>query len=289
MRWLLAIALFVFVSAGLCYWQATRPPAVPQPIQETWLPGVVHICEVRKTPRPLVLHFVRINLATPGLKFIVTPRDTSGELPYKARTTTQFCRQFGALVAINGDFFYPWHSNTLWDYYPHVGDPVKALGFTASSGVFSGHWPPDSPTLFLSRDNHATIHQPQGSVYNAISGNAMLLERGQTVGAPAWYKDHADLHPRCTVGIDKAGKTLWLGVLDGRQKGYSEGASFQEWAEILKARGLYQAINLDGGGSAALAGPGRNSETKIVNSPIDLHFPGRERAVANHLGLAVKN
>ena len=224
--WLLfALTIFLGPPAafGGWYWWVTRPPATPPPLQETLLPGVVHIREIRKDPRPLVLHFIRIDLRTPGLEFIVTPGDPRQKLPFKARTTTQFCREFGASIAINGDFFEPWHSTGLFDYYPHVGDRVRTYGISASRGVMHNKWDPQAWTLYLSRDNLATFHKPHGAVYNAISGNAMLVEKGVPYSSLGWYKDQKDLHPRCAVGIDKSGAMLWLALVDGRQQGYSEG------------------------------------------------------------------
>lgn len=70
-------------------------------------------------------------------------------------------------------------------------------------------------------------------------------------------------HPRTLAGVTPTGHLL-LVTVDGRQPGYSVGASFQESARIMKALGCEQAINLDGGGSTAMAIRGR-----LVNRPSD--------------------
>lgn len=44
-------------------------------------------------------------------------------------------------------------------------------------------------------------------------------------------------------------------------------------------------MNLDGGGSTTLVMEGDNGQPVLLNSPIDSRIPGRERAVANHLGI----
>ena len=84
--------------------------------------------------------------------------------------------------------------------------------------------------------------------------------------------------PRSAVGVTKYGD-YFLAVVDGRQA-HSRGCTLEEWATILVNKfGAFQAINLDGGGSAALV-----VKDKLVNSPSD----GRERAVGNGLTILPK-
>jgi hypothetical protein len=47
-------------------------------------------------------------------------------------------------------------------------------------------------------------------------------------------------------------------------------------------------MSLDGGGSSTLVIEGEDGLPEILNSPIDSYIPGRERPVANHLGITVK-
>ena len=69
--------------------------------------------------------------------------------------------------------------------------------------------------------------------------------------------------PRTMAGIDKRGRLL-LVTVDGRQKGGSEGFTLQEAAAFMKSLGAVQALNLDGGGSTAMAVNG-----SVVNQPSD--------------------
>jgi exopolysaccharide biosynthesis protein len=48
--------------------------------------------------------------------------------------------------------------------------------------------------------------------------------------------------------------------------------------------GATEAINLDGGGSSTMVLK-LGVTPQVVNSPIHTSIPGRERPVANHLGL----
>jgi len=47
-------------------------------------------------------------------------------------------------------------------------------------------------------------------------------------------------------------------------------------------------MSLDGGGSSTVVIEGKDGKPEILNSPIDIYIPGRERPVGNHLGIYVK-
>jgi exopolysaccharide biosynthesis protein len=72
----------------------------------------------------------------------------------------------------------------------------------------------------------------------------------------------AQLHPRTAVGYTRDCRLLWL-VVDGRQAS-SEGANFDDLAEIFLGLGAHEALNLDGGGSTTLVVNGQ-----IINQPSD--------------------
>ncbi|MFH1212651.1 MAG: phosphodiester glycosidase family protein [Candidatus Neomarinimicrobiota bacterium] len=82
-------------------------------------------------------------------------------------------------------------------------------------------------------------------------------------------------HPRTAIGFNQDSTKLYFVVVDGRQTGYSVGMSLAELADYMLEWGIYQAMNLDGGGSTTMVV--RNA---IKNSPSDA---GGERAVANAL------
>ena len=60
------------------------------------------------------------------------------------------------------------------------------------------------------------------------------------------------VQPRTAIGQRKDGVVLFL-VIDGRQPGYSIGASITDVSSILIRYGAYNAANLDGGASTTLA------------------------------------
>ena len=107
-------------------------------------------------------------------------------------------------------------------------------------------------------------------------------------GAPIIDLDNEILHPRTAIGYSHNGRYLYLVVVDGRQTLYSEGMTLMELAELMIDLGADYAMNLDGGGSSTMVVEGRDDQPRILNYPIDNYIPGRERPVANHLGVYVR-
>ena len=60
------------------------------------------------------------------------------------------------------------------------------------------------------------------------------------------------LHPRTAFGVSNDGRYLHVLVVDGRQPGYSLGASLVDLKDILLAAGASDVLNMDGGGSTSL-------------------------------------
>jgi len=56
-------------------------------------------------------------------------------------------------------------------------------------------------------------------------------------------------------------------------------------ASIIIEFGGYSALNLDGGGSSALVIEGEDGKPLQLGSAIHTRIPGRERPIANHLGI----
>lgn len=261
---------------------AFRP--VPDAIQYRLFEGIEYIREVQRKPFPMVTHVVLIDLNSPDTTFLVTPPDYFKERELRARTTSEFLDEYDLQVAINGDFFAPWWAHSILDFYPYSGDPVDALGFAASQGTIYSDVRANHSTVFIYEDNRVSFDERIGEVYNAISGNVLIVEAGvSSRDDPHPY--FTNQHPRTAIGLDESGQTLILVVVDGRQPGYSEGASIPELAEILIRYGAYTALNLDGGGSSALVMADKSGYPMLLNVPIHTSLPYRERPVANHLGV----
>ena len=111
----------------------------------------------------------------------------------------------------------------------------------------------------------------------------MLVQRGKVVDGLG-----EKVQPRTALGLDRAGRRLIIVVVDGRQPGYSDGATLGEVAQILMEHNAYSGFNLDGGGSSTLVMEREDGNAKLLNSPIHIRIAGNERPVANHLGIYAK-
>lgn len=276
---LAGLCLLAALAGGWLLWPRFRP--LPNEANQTLFNGITYQRVVRRSPRLMVIHVVKVDLKEKGLSFLVTPGDPDAELPLKARTTSQFLDEFGLQLAINGDGCTPWRSNGPLDYYPHAGDPVDPIGLAASKGVIYSDFTDAEPVLYLSRNNRLSFNKPVGKIYNAISGNLMLVKDGR----PAAGLDAADAQPRTAIALNKNNRQMIIIVVDGRQPGYSQGATLAEMAELLVEFGGHTGMNMDGGGSSTLVIEGEGGRPVVLNSPVDHNIPGRERVVGNHLGI----
>ena len=105
-----------------------------------------------------------------------------------------------------------------------------------------------------------------------ITGLYTLVENGQAIsGLPSGAA------PRTALGVRADGSMVFY-TIDGRQSGYSVGASYSQTAKRLVELGCVQAIALDGGGSTTLGAtlPG-SDELTVLNQPSG----GSQRAVSS--------
>ena len=69
------------------------------------------------------------------------------------------------------------------------------------------------------------------------------------------------VNPRTALGYYEPGHYCFV-VVDGRQPGYSQGASMETLARLMSSLGCAAAFNLDGGASSAMV-----FQDKLVNRP----------------------
>lgn len=86
-------------------------------------------------------------------------------------------------------------------------------------------------------------------------------------------------HPRTGIGFSKDSTTVFFITVDGRQQ-TSRGMTLSEFADLMIDEGIFQGLNLDGGGSTTMI-----INNKIVNSPSD---KTGERKVGNCIMLIKK-
>lgn len=81
-------------------------------------------------------------------------------------------------------------------------------------------------------------------------------------------------HPRTGIGFSSDSLTIYFITVDGRQES-SSGATLKEFADLMISEGIYNGLNLDGGGSTTMVIDGN-----VVNRPSDKEG---ERPVGNCL------
>lgn len=257
--------------------------------------GVRYWRETRSDPLRQVFHVVELELETSGLELFVTPMSDADEPEYRAKTTSRFVADTQALLAVNASYFVPFKSGAQGgdDFVPKAGEHTDAVGTVIAAGrrvssVSSGVDPRVNAILCV-YPSAVSIRRGEvcgDNVVEAIAAGPLLLAQGA-----AQSFDRADpryarkRHPRTSFGISENGKIGWLVVVDGRQSVTSEGATLGELTAFYRSLGAADAINLDGGGSTTLVITDRDGHPKVLNSPIHTGIPGRERPVANHLGL----
>ncbi len=279
------------VCTGLGGWYAYTHRTQPPNTRKILFQGMTYLRESRQTPVPCVIHIVIVQLDAAGISLLVTPGDPNAKRPLRAQLTSQFLTKYKVQLAVNGDFFFPWWSKAPWNYYPHIGDTVELQGIAASRGVLYSmggeRW--KFPAVYFDQNNIGHFNKTHAlkSVYNILAGIYMVVEDG-ALALPNRPPYTTDRQPRTVIGLDRTGRQLILCVIDGRQPGYSEGATSDEMAAIMLKYGAYNALNLDGGGSTTMVIEGDDGKPLILNCPIDNHIPGRERPVANHFGIFAK-
>ncbi len=252
------------------------------------LPGIAIFSETRTNP-PQRLFVAEIDLTNPNVRLHVSPGgpDPDGDGPWETtlmRPTKIAARENYDLV-VNGDFFSArgvkdaegTNSAFRSEIWSSVTGPAVSGGKVWSTSTNA------RPCLVVGKAGKVSIRsvkQPQPDDTEIVAGNVMLVRNGKAVA-----HDNKVRHPRTVVGLNKEATRMILLVVDGRKPGMALGMSYDELAAEMIRLGCDDALNLDGGGSSVLAvrDPGKN-EFKILNAPTD----GRERAVANVLGISVE-
>lgn len=164
----------------------------------------------------------------------------------------------------------------------HVASELRAAGGAIPTGSFV--LSASSLTLLEKLDGytkdlsltvaaHLLSNTSLNLIDQMVGGIPILLSKGavqnmNTVG-PDLYDTR---HPRTLLGYDRYKRHLIIMVVDGRTTG-STGLDCFEEADVMKALGCYDALNLDGGGSSEMYIRGLG----VQNNPSD----GNERSVTN--------
>ncbi len=280
---LLAAALLVTAAAQADF-PAPRETKTGKPYGPVSLATLVF-----DQPRPLRAWVVRIELASPDIDFVVTPRGPfRDKYETAAATTLAFAEQAGVQVAINASPFDPIRDK--------AGEGVDVQGLDLSDGDVVSPPADGLAALVLDARHQARLLAPPvkpadlKDAVAGVGGFTLVLAGGRNLYAKeAEPGAKAPRHPRTAAGLTADRKTLvWL-VVDGRQPGQSEGLTLFELAELGRQAGCAELLNLDGGGSTTLVLQDPDSRKhRVVNTPVGRgNQPGTLRFNGNALGLQV--
>ncbi|WP_238392388.1 phosphodiester glycosidase family protein [Paenibacillus antri] len=208
-------------------------------------------------------YLAKVKLHDPKAIKLVMSNDKIGD---KGETTSSAAKRTGAVLAINAGGFSKDKNGLLYPMGVTVVDgEIVAFYQTGLSFIGinkNGHLVGGEIT---SRKDIEALDVEQGATFVPT-----LLQDGKKQKIPTKWKNKRE--PRTMIGHFSNGDLLLI-VIDGRQKGYSNGVTLEEAQTKLLEWNVRDAYNLDGGGSSAFVYDG-----KLLNSPSD----GRERKVVSN-------
>lgn len=188
---------------------------------------------------------------------------TAADINEKGDTTSNIAHNNDAVAAINGGGFYDPNGTGTgrlpYGFILHEGEyllgkdvddveEVDFIGFTDEGNLIAGTYNKAELRRLGAREG-LTFGPPL-----IVNGMKMITD-----GDGGW-----GIGPRTAIGQRRDGTVLFV-VVDGRQIGYSIGATLADMQNIMYEQGAEIAANLDGGSSSTLYLNG-----KVVNKPADL-------------------
>lgn len=267
MRIRLAVAALTWLALS----GATAPVGARATVTRPYL-GLTLIEDAATQPRPIKTHVLQVDLSAPGVRVTLSP--PAGPRETMRQTTVEFVKDVHAQAGINAHFFLP---------FPSTDAAAWLIGLAASEGrAYSACEAPEqsyalvanAPAINIDRANRASVVRcgTTANLWTAVSGSAQIVTNGRvtvpeyrdaahpdgalTPGGPRNYSNasswYGAVNARTAIGVSRDGRTLTLFTVDAR--GGSEGMTVGEAAAWLVAKhGVWNALNLDGGGSTSMA------------------------------------
>ncbi len=227
----------------------------------------------------------RIDAQAEGVEFLATPpnKDFAPDTRETYRqTTAMFLKEQGLALAVNANFYNPFGAKTI-----PVGGDSNLIGLGVSDGFVESAPQQGYPSFIVKKNGEVEIRQVAADenlddVWQAVSGSTIVLQDGKVVES-----QDASVHPRTAVGYSQDKRFVYFLVVDGRQKGYSVGATTKNVGEALLECGAYVGLNLDGGGSTTMVVRDENDEPVVLNRPCN-GTKDKLRFNANAIGVRAK-
>lgn len=165
-----------------------------------------------------------------------------------------------AVLAVNGDYYGIRDTGIILRNYTLYRDvprgDVAALYYDGTVRTYTA-------------DDFDLADAMNDGVYQTFTFGPNLVRNGKALtdikGAVA------GINPRTGFGYYEPGHYCFI-VVDGRQTGYSEGLTYDQFAELFGRLGVEEAFNLDGGQSSQML-----LENEFVNRPVG--YTGSEKSL----------
>ncbi|MFN5909742.1 MAG: phosphodiester glycosidase family protein [Bacteroidota bacterium] len=192
--------------------------------------------------------------------------------------TSTFSKRFDADIAVNGE------AGTTPGKTAPLGQWIGS--YVVNGKVILNEDSKNRPFVYFDKEMNA-YYSPENDVvksftdkmYNAIWGRFDLIMDGKLAISPR-DATQKNPYPRTIVGMDKAGKKMYLMVVDGRKPTHSLGMTMKQCGEYLLKVGCYHAMACDQGGSSVMY----SRTLGVFTRPAD----GAERVTYSHLGFRRK-
>jgi uncharacterized protein YigE (DUF2233 family) len=213
------------------------------------------------------IHVTRVNVASDQIRIVVSNESDKG------LKVSDYAKKVSAIAAINGDYF---------------DDHFNPVGYTIGPcGPWTNVKDMKREIVLQIANQHGVLRKrtelgdAPDPVDAAISGWPVIVAECHALGPKELPGSDAftrSPHPRTALGISKDGALLYFVVADGRRTGVP-GLTLAQLADFMADKlDVCSAMNLDGGGSAAMW-----VGDHIVNRPSD----GVERGVGDHIAVVL--
>ena len=230
-----------------------------------------------KEPRVNRIHVLRVDLQAGKIKpVVVVGADPDGDGPAETALTSPLKLAAGPAVVA-------FINTNPWDSFPNeqgrrnrrwfAGQPVDISGLASSSGTIRSPTQSHAASVWFDGTGRLRLGVAPGAdqepaeeerLTEGVAGFGLVMKAGKLV-----VGEGGAVHPRTAIGVDRTGKTAWLVVVDGRQRGFSEGMNLHELGRQMKQLGCWDAMNMDGGGSSVMGLVNEAGKMEVFNSPSD--------------------
>lgn len=172
----------------------------------------------------------------------------------KAKDTLTYRHTFGSAIGITKKRT----ADVAWLYT----DSSDAVPYASQTTI--NNWR-DSVIKHSARTMLSKGKFKKWKMQTAVGGGPVLVQNGEIQISNEEElkfngKEINDKHPRTAMGYTADGQLIMLAI-EGRFPGKAEGATLKQEAQMLKALGCVEALNLDGGGSSCLLINGKQTIT----------------------------